>query len=110
MKWHDGRHQFARRVPPKLGPLENVERPFFVAPPVPVRAAAGKRLSPLPRRHALSKPASSRWGTETRWSNCAHPRYRTRLRDTAATSASLPEKGFRLRLAALRALDAHPPH
>src|SRR5262249_37182346 len=49
----------------------NVKRPFFVAPPVLLHAATRKQLSPLPPGHAMSKPASSRWGTETRWSSCA---------------------------------------
>src|SRR6266567_8597792 len=94
------RHQFVRRVPPKLGPLVTSSGLFFIAPPVLVRAAAHKQLTPLPRGHAMSKPASSRSGTETRWSSCAHPRYRTRSRDNAAASPVAPAPGFERRRAA----------
>src|SRR5215813_13320674 len=38
MKRCDGRDQAVRRVPPRLGPLENLKRPFFVALSVVVGA------------------------------------------------------------------------
>src|SRR5262249_20742392 len=101
-----GRVQFVCPVPPRLGPLVTSSGLFFVAPPFLVRAAARKRLSPLPRGHAMSKPASSRSGTETRWSSCAHPRYRTRSRDSATASPAAPAPEFGRRRAAFAPLAA----
>src|SRR5215831_2335326 len=94
---------------PDLGRLQRQAAFVFVAPPALVRAAARKRLSLLSRRHAMSKPASSRWGTETRWSSCARRRYQTRSRDNAAASPAAPAPGFGRHRAAFAPLAALPP-
>src|SRR5262249_21159276 len=109
MKWCDGRHQFVRRVPPSLGPLATSSGLFL---PIWRRSSARPRaggFSPLPRSHAMSKPASSRSGTETRWSSCAPPRYRTRSRDNATASSAAPAPEFGRRRAASAPLAALPP-